>query len=301
MKQIATVRMDNSDVVAGNVRLKVGDVIKHDGGYCIVSKVNESGAQIIPLSSSTVTIKPTFGEEATFEKRNTRTITITNQLPRESILERSGEQGLQDFLDAGKSGRDQDNQNKTGNEKENNTMANKTLAKGGLVADAIRSKSGKGKTAKTAKAKEEGGSRGALGELFGHSVTGVIRTMAVKFPNMVKEQIVTALAAKGLKPAAPTVQIQMSRGRTGKLPTVALTGAQLDELKKLAGPAPVAEAKPAKAAKGKKVVKVAKATKTKKTAKAPAAPVTEAAPATTEAPATQEAPATETAPEAAAA
>lgn len=137
----------------------------------------------------------------------------------------------------------------------------------------MKNKNAKTKTASAKKEKSADGSKGKLGNLFGNSITSVLRTLG-------KFGFTTGQAAKALKThkidAAPaTLSIQLGRGRRAdKNETYAeLTGAQIAELKKDGGPAE--EKAPAKA-KGKKVA--AKKTSAKKT-KSEAAPAAESAPA----------------------
>lgn len=104
-------------------------------------------------------------------------------------------------------------------------------------------------------AKKDDGSKGALGAVFGHSITSTLRTLGKH--GFTFGQAFKALKAQKIEPAEATIKIQLGRGkRAAKDETYAeLTKDQLAELKKDGGEAEVEAPKAAKKAKSKKAAK----------------------------------------------
>ena len=240
------------------VALRPGDVVALSNGEpFIVEMVNASRARCVPLTHSVVTTV-TLRDKPVRMTQWGDAQSISTRVPPELLLERAGADLLNLFL-AVKGSRGKGSTN-TGTEIESLTedqiMEKVTsLPRGGLAAEAIRAKAGKGdpkpKATKTKKTEE--GTKGALGGLFGNSITSMLRFMGSK--GFTTGQAIKALKANKIYPAEATVKIQLGRGKRkdGDLATV--TKEQWADLVKAAGPA--------EAEKPKAVTK----TKTKKTAK----------------------------------
>ncbi|QDP54843.1 MAG: hypothetical protein Unbinned3891contig1000_41 [Prokaryotic dsDNA virus sp.] len=247
-------------------RLQPGDVIEHDGTEHLVWFVNNSRASAIPFTCNAVQFRSRSGQvvKLTASSGNSINISPNSEVP---ILSSLGQSGLQEILKT-KSSKLQRNAGITDNNTNNDSnMAKKATSKGRTAAEsndgAPTQRSGK------------------CGQLFGYSITAVIRTMAVEGFNFAEAQ--AALQEEGITVADNTIKIQLSRGRTGAQPP-APVNAEVKKIrpKGLATPpktAPKAKSKPAakpakskaaakKASKGTKKVVKSKG-KVKKTKSAP--------------------------------
>ena len=252
LKQVVT---KTTTLMPGMACLEPGDIVEYSGKRWLVESSTESRARIIPLFPG-VSKAVTFadGSVAVFTEQG-RHVSISQHIPSDMLLERAGAEYVKTFLSTRRGSPGEADNHTTGAIGEA-SMINETdgLARGGLAAEALRAKSGnKPKAAKKEKKTEaEDGSKGKLGQLFGNSITSVIRKLANE--GLTVAQITKALKAqKDIEvPAEATVKIQRGRGvrndpaKDGVLAT--LTREQLKALKDAAGPVEKEETKAAKPA-----------------------------------------------------
>lgn len=234
----------------GMVRLRLGDVVRVLGTHMIVDMVNESRARCVPLRKVTRTITPLVGEPKTFTEVG-KPESISCHIEPGEILERRGQQGLQDFLSSKKAaGRQGDNNNAAG--KENMPKKEKKQE----APSGVEGARGAGK----------------LGSIMGFSTTSVLRRLGMSTKITVAHARAIMKAQK-VDVSDTTVSIQLNNGRNGKGVPAPISKEQLDELVKSA-PAPAEEpkatTKPKAKAKGKAKGKKGGKEVTAKTEAAPA-------------------------------
>ncbi len=219
-----------AEPLAGQVRLRPGDVVR---GESIVVKAGLSNAKVIPLAKQRRRIVPHLDPAKAVEFETAEgVVAIAPCVDAELVTERRGEQGVKDFL-AGKGAPAKDAESTGLETKGNDGMAKKAkLTKEERAAAKAAAKQAKAEAKAAKKAAGKNGdtaSKGKLGELFGCSITSVLRRLG-------KEGVTTAHAkaifkARGLDAAPATVQIQICNGRNGKGTPADITAAQVKELK----------------------------------------------------------------------
>ena len=85
----------------GEVQLRPGDVVQLDGGLCIVDLVNDCRARCVPIGKKRVEIK-SGDKTVVVDKRDRTYKSICNCLPKHLVIERRGQEGLEQFMNEGK-------------------------------------------------------------------------------------------------------------------------------------------------------------------------------------------------------
>lgn len=228
--------------------LQEGDLLNMDGARHIVTYVNDSRARLVPLEKEMIDVSTPDGGKVSFT-RSGHAVNISTTIETSSILERTGLQGLREFLAAKASRRkktgeaQQTTQEETdtdmGRKRKENTdpsTSTKPKARGGLAAQAAKAKEEADPAAKKSKAKtkkEKSTGRGGfarLDKIHGFGITSVIRRLGAN--GVTKEHAAAILAKAGIKAAPATIAININNGKAGeaKGKQAALTGDQLTEL-----------------------------------------------------------------------
>ena len=228
------------DTLPGMVRLRRGDILKVHGRRQVVVAVNDCCARVAPEKPEVVEVATRFGGSVKFARASGVT-TVAAHVGAEAVLGSAGAEWVENYLASkarrkGQVSEDRETDNQERKEevmprkKRDSQPKDKTKARGGLAADARELREQK-------QAPEPAGaepkSRGKLGEVFGHSVVSVLRTLG-------KEGATTAhcraiMAARGVPVKDSTCSIQVSSGRSGKfggkpVSYAPLTEAQVEEL-----------------------------------------------------------------------
>jgi len=207
----------------GLIRLKPGDVCRLTGTLYIVDYANESRARLAPLNRRRKVITDhVFERQVSFEETG-KSISVSRHCEPGFILERRGQEGLNQFLTSTKAARRQTNEQSAAA-----TEEEKNMAKKGSKKSAAASTNG------------EPHSKGKLGELMGFSVVSVLRRLGQSDIKVAHARAI--MEAQKIKVAPATVQIQVNNGKNGKGEPAGITKEQLKELIESA-PEPAAEPK----------------------------------------------------------
>lgn len=183
--------------LAGLVALELGDVVQRDRGPAIVIKVNPSEAVIERLSGSKVAAVEGRKQEYRTHDMVER---LSTSVAKHLIIERRGEKGLQDFLDAksARQGKPTTQQTTTDIESEETDMAKRAKSK---------------KTAAAKKETTNGAREGSLGLIHGFSVASVVRRLGKE--GVKGSHMMAILEAQKIKASKPGVQTMLFNGRKG--------------------------------------------------------------------------------------
>lgn len=232
------------------VQLAPGYIVSMGGGMgrpYIVERVTDCSALISPLNSTPKRVEINGRQfQASVYSDSEH---IASRVGREALLERNPPRVSELYLAVKKGlhrmGNKQQNTESSG---ENSIMKEvNELPKGRLAADAIKAKAGTKMSTKAAKADD--GSKGKLGQIFGNSITSIVRLLGNN--GLTVKQILKALKGQKVTPAEATVKIQRCNGINAtnaelRKTLAVVTKEQLAELVKDAGPAEVEAPKEAK-------------------------------------------------------
>jgi hypothetical protein len=243
-----------------DVLLRPGHLVALDGlspePSHVVDYVNDSRARCSPLKGGRVhVITPLVGQPKVVEDKPD-SVNVATVLPGERVVGWIHPNKLNDYLTEAAARRKEQRQaaSQSKQTEAENMKTEKRKARGGLAATVTSNGTtdkprrgrppGKAKEAKAKKTETNGTkSKGALGEIHGHSVVSVIRRLSTEVES--PQRIIDILKAHGTTAHENTVKIQYNRGRKGEGSPADLSKEQVKELLALA-PEPAKEAKASK-------------------------------------------------------